>query len=139
MVSAKIPVAINTTATKTAGGLSLETNLNRKADIVNYVGDDTLAIVLTRKAFYFGPTSSFTKDFSNVRNKYYVEHLDGAPQLDLLATTMKLWAKAERRALSKQVIFIPTPEIPMPIVIQTMAKLKEAKFFDNIVLGSGLI
>ena len=138
IVDGSIPVAIS--SIKPPGkGLSLEYNLDRKFLKEQTINDQTIAIVLTRKAFYFGPVTSFTKDYPDVRNKFLVDHLDGAPQIDILKKTIELWSKAKHRALSKQVILIPTAEIPMPIVIQTMAKLKQDKQFDTVVLGSGLI
>lgn len=138
VVNANIPIAISSSV-PTEKGLSLEHNLGRKFLKEQTINDQTLTIVLTRKAFYFGPVDSFTKSYSNVRNKYFIDHLDGAPQIDVLKKTIELWTKAEKRALSKQVILVPSAEIPMPIVIQTMAKLTEDKQFKTVILGDGLI
>lgn len=138
VVDGVIPVAISSSVPPQKG-LSLEKNLGRKFLKEQSINDSTIAVVLTRKALYFGPVGSFTKNYSNIRNKYFVDHLEGAPQIDVLKKTIALWAKAEKRALSKQVVLLPTSEIPMPIVIQTMAKLKEDRQFENVILGSGLI
>ena len=124
IVEAQIPIAISSTESKSKG-LSLENNLGRKIKKGQTINDQTITILLTRKSFYFGTIEAFTKEYMNTRNKFQVDHLEGAPQIDVLLTTINLWSKNEKRALSQNVIFIPTPEIPMPIVIQTMAYLKE--------------
>lgn len=138
IVEGIIPVTISSTIPPEKG-VSLEKNLGRKFLKEQSINDQTIVVVLTRKAFYFGPVDSFTKNYSNIRNKYFVNHLNGAPQLDILKKTITLWGKVEKRALSRQVILLPTPEIPMPIVIQTMAHLKKSDYFSEIILGSGLI
>lgn len=138
MVEGKIPVVKAPSATP-AKGVSLERNLPTLEQSERIMDDETVAVFLTRSAFYFGPISSFTENFSNVRNKFKIDHENGAPQADMLLSTLNLWAKAERRTLSKQVVFVPTSEIPMPIVIKVMSTLKNSNLFSHVVLGSGII
>ena len=83
IVEGIIPVTISSTIPPKKG-VSLEKNLGRKFLKEQSINDQTIVVVLTRKAFYFGPVDSFTKNYSNIRNKYFVNHLNGAPQLDIL-------------------------------------------------------
>jgi hypothetical protein len=137
-VSGSIPIAIHTKASLNKG-LSLAHNIDRDTTSKNMITESSLAIVLTRKAFYFGTAKSFSDDYSNIRNKIYIEHLNDAPQVDLLKKTITTWSKAEQYKLDRNVILIPSDEIPMPVIIQVMASLKKDGQFAQIVLGNGLI
>ncbi|WP_218110395.1 hypothetical protein [Oligoflexus tunisiensis] len=104
---------------------------------------DTPLVLLTRDAFYFGPVSAFAQDLTNVRNKFYIPHAEGAPQLNRLAKDMERWMQDKEeetgKARSRTVLFLPTEEIPMPIVIQCIAGLRRSRLFDKVVVGGGLI
>lgn len=104
---------------------------------------DTPLILLTRDAFLFGTVGAFAQDLTNVRNKFYIPHADGAPQLNRLAKDMERWMqeKAEEtgKSRSRTVLFLPTEEIPMPIVIQCISGLRSSKLFDKVVVGGGLL
>ncbi|RYZ53812.1 MAG: hypothetical protein EOP07_17150 [Proteobacteria bacterium] len=100
--------------------------------------DNTAALViLTRDRFYFGNLQSFGKDLSAVHNKFQIPHIDGAPDLPRLVLDLSKW-QSEAKA-SRALIFVPTEDIPMPIVIQCFAALKSSGLFDNVILGGGLL
>lgn len=137
-VSAKIPVATHTRA-PLPKGLSLTHNMKRDTSAQNIIDETTLAVVLTRDAFYFGTAKSFTDDYRNIRDKFYIKHMNSAPQVDVLKKTIITWAKANQYNFGKKVILVPTDEIPMPVLIQVMASLRKDDQFKEIVLGNGLI
>jgi hypothetical protein len=103
----------------------------------------TPAVFLTVDAFYFGDIASFTTGFGEIRNKFMIKHVDGSPQMAKLVQDMKAWQ--EERSLNnnihpeRTVVFVPTGEIPAPIVIQVVAALKRSSLFDQVVIGSGLM
>jgi len=100
--------------------------------------DNTAAlVVLTRERFYFGQLASFGKDLSAVHNKFQIEHIDGAPNLPRLIQDLGKW-QSEAKS-SRALIFVPTEDIPMPIVIQCFAALKQSGHFDQVILGGGLL
>jgi hypothetical protein len=109
----------------------------------NVMTKTTPAVVLTTEAFYFGDLSAFTTNFNDVRDKYIIRHVDGEPQLQLLLDTMEAWAKdrvkRDNAPLSKMLVFVPTGDIPMPIVIQVLAGLRRSEHFSRVVLGSGIM
>lgn len=102
----------------------------------------TPAIVLTADAFFFGDLTAFTTNFSDTRDKFLIRHVDGEPQLQLLVDTMSAWVedrvKAENVPINKVLVFVPTGDIPMPIVIQVMAGLRKSPHFERVILGSGI-
>ncbi|MCX6127837.1 MAG: hypothetical protein NTX25_02085 [Proteobacteria bacterium] len=107
------------------------------------LSENTPLVLLTRDAFYFGTASAFAQDLSSVRNKFYIPHESGAPQLNRLAKELGRWmqdrAEQTGQPIPHTVIFIPTEEIPMPIVIQCLSGFKESKLFERVVLGGGLV
>jgi hypothetical protein len=104
---------------------------------------DTPLILLTRDAFYFGAVAAFAQDLTDVRNKFYIPHAEGAPQLHRLTQDMERWMQEKSEETGKQrsrtVLFLPTEEIPMPIVIQCISGLRSSRLFDKVVVGGGLI
>jgi hypothetical protein len=104
---------------------------------------DTPMVVLTPEAFFFGAVEAFAQDLTNVRNKFYIPHQDGAPQLNRLAKEIDRWMQERLEENGKNrvhtVIFLPTEDIPMPIVIQCIAGLRQSRLFDKIIVGGGLL
>lgn len=104
---------------------------------------DTPLVLLTKDAFFFGTVGSFAQDITNVRNKFYIPHADGAPQLNRLARELERWmlerAEETGKPMPQTVIFLPTEEIPMPIVIQCVSGLTRSKLFKKVVIGGGLV
>lgn len=102
----------------------------------------TPTVVFTSNAFYFGDIESFTKNFTNDGNKFIVRHDQGQPQLTKLIDTMQQWVEYRSRfhniPKQKSMILIPTSEIPIPIVAQTIAGLRTSPFFQRIILGTGI-
>ncbi len=94
-------------------------------------------VILTRDRFYFGQLASFGKDLSAVHNKFQIPHIDGAPDLPRLVNDLSKW-QVEAKA-SRLLIFVPSEDIPMPIVIQCFAALKNSGLFDQVILGGGLL
>ena len=107
------------------------------------IDQTTPTVVLTTDAFYFGALESFSNKFSGLRNKFKIIHADGAPVLGKLLQDISRW-QSKRVADSKIrtngiVVFVPTGEVPQPIVIQVMAALKKSSLFDTVILGSGMM
>lgn len=103
----------------------------------------TPAVLLTTEAFYFGDLGAFTVNFSDVRDKFIIRHIDGEPQLLTLIDTLDKWAaQAEvntKQPLEDILVFVPSGDIPMPIVIQVLAGLRQSPRFKRVVLGGGLM
>lgn len=94
-------------------------------------------VVLTTDHFYFGQLSSFGKELSAVNNKFQIPHLEGAPNMPKLVQDLAKW-QVELKA-SRSLIFVPTEDIPMPIVIQCFQALKTSGLFDHVIFGGGLL
>ena len=101
------------------------------------IDNNAAIVILTRDRFYFGQLSSFGKDLSAVHNKFQIPHIDGAPDLPRLVLDLSKW-QIEAKA-GRSLVFVPTEDIPMPIVIQCFAALKKSGLFDQVILGGGLL
>jgi hypothetical protein len=99
--------------------------------------DSATLVVLSRERFLFGQLASFGKELSAVNNKFVVPHVEGAPNLPRLVTDLTRW-QAEGKA-SRALVFVPTEDIPMPIVIQCFQAFKASGLFDHVILGGGLL
>ena len=114
----------------------------------------TSVVVLTTEALFFGALNAFTEEFADPRRKYKIPHVDGAPQLGTLTNQMERWnakrlasttkGTANNKAVTSRgkpsadqpvTIFLPAPEIPMPIVIQIVAALEAS---SEVVLATSL-
>ncbi|MBF0443139.1 MAG: hypothetical protein HQK54_14620 [Oligoflexales bacterium] len=102
----------------------------------------TPVVVLTAKRFYFGDVDAFSTRFFDVRNKFYIDHVEGAPDISSLISTMSKWfyQRMSEQKISERgiLIFLPSEEIPMPIIIQTIAGLKSSPFFKRVILANGI-
>jgi hypothetical protein len=102
----------------------------------------TATIVLTKDFFYFGDLEAFTEKFADVRNKFFVPHIDGRPEVSILLDTMTRWMKVrstEKKPVGRDVvILLPSAEIPLPIVIQVLHWIKKSGIYDEAVLASEL-
>ncbi len=103
----------------------------------NTFGDDSALIILTTEKFYFGKLSAFGRGFSQVNNKFEIPHSDSAPDLPRLVTDLGKWQIDNKS--SRSLIFVPTEDIPMPIVIQCFQALKSSGLFDSVILGGGVL
>lgn len=107
------------------------------------IRNTTPTVVLTADAFFFGDVAAFSLNLADSRNKFVVRHVDGAPQVPLLVQTMHDWLKARAFSanvpLTKSLILIPAGNIPIPIVIQVVAQLRESPLFQHVILSNGLI
>jgi hypothetical protein len=103
----------------------------------------TPVVILTTEAFYFGDMASFSTSYSNVRNKHLIRHVDGEPQLLSLLGSIDKWGRNRHHQFGIKMddiaVFIPSGDIPMPIVIQVLASLNNADMFKKVVLGGGLM
>ena len=103
---------------------------------------NTPIVALTKEAFYFGDLQSFSADLAGVRNKFLVRHVDGAPDTPTLLSQLKRWGytrMSEKKINSKGLlIFMPAEDIPVPILVQTIANLKKSSLFSRIVLAGGI-
>lgn len=101
------------------------------------IGDRSALVILTTDSFYFGQLSSFGKDLSSVSNKFKIIHENGAPNLPKLVLDLSKWQ--EQSKSSRTLVFVPTEDIPMPIVIQCFQALKASGLFDSVILGGGVL
>jgi len=102
----------------------------------------TATVVLTTRAIYYGDMNSFTSDYRSVRNKIVLHHIDGRPQLKGLLNTVKSWNRGRSPDAQQQhevVVFVPSGDIPAPIVLQIVEALRGEGYFKRVVLGGGLI
>lgn len=104
-------------------------------------GGSSLAIVLTDSAFYFGPFKAFGEDYASGSEKFVVQHRDGAPDIDTLVRKVSAYQpKPGRNELNSGIIlFIPSHEIPMPVVIQSVAGLRLGFPKARVILGGGIM
>ena len=103
----------------------------------------TTAVVLTTDGFYFSDLESFTTKFDDKHDKFLVAHEDGEPQLLSLLTSIQNWMDERKTRYGIRgdghLVFLPHGDIPMPIVIQTIAGFRQSGMFQRIVLGGGLL
>lgn len=104
------------------------------------INKNTAAVILTPENFYFGSLDSFTEKFHKINNKYIVPHNDGKPQIDELLSTIKKWnirQHAKTKSDAKNLlVLLPSKEIPVPIIIQTMHWIKKSNMFAQVILAS---
>lgn len=105
------------------------------------LSEKSTVIVLTDDRFYFGTLNAFAEGFSEVNNKYYIPHVDGAPDLPKLLTSIHKWqeSREEKEKAAASAVFLPGENVPMPIVIQCMAALKQSGLYKNVILAGGLL
>ena len=107
-----------------------------------YLEKTTPMLLLTDTAFIFGDVESFSSKYLNVRNKFSIPHLAGAPNLDGLTLNLKKWifTRMSEDNINHHGILVlaPAENIPMPIVIHTIATIKKLKMFNRVVLASGV-
>lgn len=100
-------------------------------------------VFLTSKGLFFGTLDSFTKGYNGVRNKFKIDHLEGAPRLGDLMNSMKKWINDERSdglPLSTEVlILVPAKDVPVSILIMVLDYFNKEGTFSNTVLAEGLL
>ena len=103
----------------------------------------TPLILLTDTAYIFGDVESFSSRYLNVRNKFSIPHVSGSPNLDGLTLNLKKWifSRMSEKDINHHgiVVLAPAENIPMPIVIHTVATIKKLKIFNRVVLASGIL
>ena len=102
------------------------------------IDTQTPVVVIGYDAFYFGDLVAFTGDFSKVNNKFLVRHQEREPQLGSLIRDMKQWEMDRKKGESDILILAPASAVPMPVVLQVMARLKEHTPYKRIILADGL-
>lgn len=124
-------------------GIADPDNTAYKEEPRTTISEQTPTIILTTDRFYFGDLESFTTGLANVRNKFFVPHELGAPNLQSLSTNLTKWLQhRESQGVHLQngiLILLPDKNIPMPIVIQTMKYLESLSQFSKVILASGLL
>jgi hypothetical protein len=103
------------------------------------LSEESTVIVLTADRFYFGTLNAFAEGFSEVNNKFYIPHIDGAPDVPKLVSSVHKWQLSREDKSASSAVFLPSENVPMPIVIQCIAALKDSGLFKNVVLGGGLL
>lgn len=103
------------------------------------IGAATPIVILTPTAFLFGDMAAFSTQLSDIRNKFSVMHRDGAPDLPRLLKTMEMWRSTRKTGEKDVLVFLPTGDIPAPIMIQVLAGLRKSPMFERVVLASGVL
>ena len=108
-----------------------------------YIKNSTPVVILTTKEFFFGDLTAFSTEFSDIRNKFYVPHTNGSPNIPKLLDDMTKWIyeNMSKKTYSAEglLILMPGQNVPTSIVIQTIAELKKSPYFNKVILSSGLI
>lgn len=114
---------------------------NFEEESVKSIRQHTPTLVMTVKAFYFGDMESFSSGIDKTNNKYIVPHTDNIPRVGDLITDMNAWREGRKRKENlpdeQILVFVPSGDIPMPIVVQVLAQLREFGNFQRVVLGGG--
>lgn len=95
-------------------------------------------VILTPQEFYFGTVQAFTQDLSNVRNKYIIPHIDGAPDMASLDRQMRQW-RQQNHTSDELLVLLPTGNIPMPIVVQVLDGFRRISLYKKVILASGVL
>lgn len=107
------------------------------------IREQTTAVMLTTKGFYFGDLEAFSKSMERKGVRYVVPHVDNTPRTGELIEEMAAWRKhrqqKENIPSESILVFVPSGDIPMPIVIQVMAQLREHGNYSRIILGGGFV
>lgn len=103
--------------------------------------DNTTAVLMTLKGFYFGDLASFSSAIERNDNKFVVPHVDNIPRTGDLIVDLEKWQKNRTAKANiprdNVLVFVPSGDIPMPIVIQVLAQLKEHGNYARVILGGG--
>lgn len=106
----------------------------------NTIGKTTPLIILANDAFYLGDMNSFTKGFSEIRNKIKVPHHAGSPQVGELITLLKKWHRSRKVQFniepSEFAVLLPGEQWPVAVIIQIMHYLKSKTDYKHIILAS---
>ncbi len=109
---------------------------------VEQITGTTPVIILTRSEFIIGDIDAVTTQLTNVRNKFIIPHVKGAPHVQQLHSNIKKWlfARMSKDKIKNPgfAILMPTDEIPTPVVIQVIHALKQSQTFERIILSGGL-
>ncbi|MGE0171591.1 MAG: hypothetical protein AB7T49_02350 [Oligoflexales bacterium] len=142
LVAASFKAAI---APKRYGFVSVQMPINRRLEgeatpvdsktRILEVNGKTPLVVLSESQFILGDVTAFTKTFSEVSNKISINHQKGAPHLGQL---VKLINEKFPSNGQKVLVLLPTHNIPMSIVIQSIEVLKTQTPFSSVVLANGL-
>jgi len=108
----------------------------QKVKSTEQIHEKTPVVLLSSKAFFFGFLRSFTTQYSQHQNKFFIPHHEGAPQFYRLEKELLAWMK-QTKMNSSVVFFSPTDMIPMTIVIQIIAALKK-RLFKRVILAQGI-
>ena len=108
----------------------------------SYIKKITPVVVMTEEEFIFTDLNGITKELDDPRLRFSIPHLDGSPNIPGLLKTMAKWnhrrVSTNKFSADGTLILLPSSQIPMPIVIQTIHYLKKAEFISQVVLASGL-
>jgi len=103
--------------------------------------DNTTAVMMTLSSFYFGDLAAFSSAIERNDNKFVVPHVDNVPRTGDLILDLEKWL--QNRSTKANIprnnilVFVPSGDIPMPIVIQVLSQLKEHGGFARVILGGG--
>ena len=118
-------------------------NMAYKEPYRSHIGKITPVVVLTPTEFIFTDISGISSKLEDPRLRFSVPHTDGSPNITELLIQMAKWIHQRRSQeiinTDGNLILLPTGQVPMPIVIQTMHYLKRANFISTVILANGLL
>ncbi len=105
--------------------------------------DQSVAILVTTEAIFFGTLAAFTTEYFDVRNKFSIKHEQGSPQLGRALAKIDTWLKdrtSRKSPINSDVaVLITHGAVPAPIVIQILHGLNQSRLFGHTILGTGLM
>lgn len=128
LVEGTIPIIENTAVSR---------QLPESISDLQSISKKTPVVILSRDSFIHGNLSAFSAGYLLSKNKYIIEHKDNQPQFALLVEELTLRYKNAEKI--SHLVFVPTGEIPMPIVVQIMEGLRKHSQFKKIILATGVI
>ena len=101
------------------------------------LSQNTMTLILNDSGLLFGQLSSFTRS-SRLQRIHEIPHNDRRP---MIHTAIKKLRKITKKDGSKKghLLFVPSPEWPVAIVVKLVQSLQESNLFDKVVLGSGFV
>ncbi len=106
------------------------------------LSEKTTTILLSETGdFIFGELKAFGSEYHLQRNKFFVEQVNGQPQLGNLIKIMGHWyenKKGKKPERDELAILIPASQVPLAVITNIVAGLKQSTDIKQVILGNGL-
>ena len=97
---------------------------------------ETPVVVLSNEALFLGPLGKFS-ELRRLSGKSMIPHNMGSPRLDILFSEYQRMQE-KKEVSGKVVILVPSPDAPVPILIQMVEGLRSFGEGIHVVIGGGL-